>query len=388
MSTCKTPYGPRLVVPISKNATFRHRLGKRCSRRAAEKIERHILHLKSCKIFGEEPRTETANWVREVIDNNPPLANRLIEFGLIRANPRKNQYFAEFAEVYVSDRRDVTAATIKCWIQTIQYIVKFLQVRLGDLTKSHGDAFVRFLNTTTNSRNGGKLAPATVGKHLKNAQHFLQHAVNTGVLPTNPFVGVNCPRTHLDLRKSFVKSETIKQIMALADPELRSIIALARFLGLRIPSEIYELRWVDIDFKNKKITIQSPKKFRFDGHGTRVVPIFREVLPCLLELKEIRAAIEPFQRLEPDDGYVFCPDLRSKTPACIRSRFRRLLLKHNYEPWPKLFHNLRASRQTELVKEFSIHCVCEWLGNTPNVALKHYLMSTPSDFEKAIDFEA
>ena len=50
---------------------------------------------------------------------------------------------------------------------------------------------------------------------------------------------------------------------------------------------------------------------------------------------------------------------------------------------PKLFHALRSSRETELAGEFPIHVVTAWLGNTPTIALRHYLLTTDADFEKA-----
>jgi len=51
--------------------------------------------------------------------------------------------------------------------------------------------------------------------------------------------------------------------------------------------------------------------------------------------------------------------------------------------WPKLFHNLRASRETELAAEHPIHVVCAWIGNSQQIAAKHYLQVTDADFEKA-----
>ena len=44
---------------------------------------------------------------------------------------------------------------------------------------------------------------------------------------------------------------------------------------------------------------------------------------------------------------------------------------------------MRASRETELAKEYPIHVVTAWLGNTPRIALKHYLQVTDADFDRA-----
>lgn len=43
---------------------------------------------------------------------------------------------------------------------------------------------------------------------------------------------------------------------------------------------------------------------------------------------------------------------------------------------------MRASRETELAKEYPIHVVTAWLGNTPRIALKHSLQVTGADFEQ------
>ena len=51
--------------------------------------------------------------------------------------------------------------------------------------------------------------------------------------------------------------------------------------------------------------------------------------------------------------------------------------------WPRLFHSMRASRQTELQREFPLHVVCSWLGNSPRIAQQSYLLVTVDDFAKA-----
>jgi hypothetical protein len=53
-----------------------------------------------------------------------------------------------------------------------------------------------------------------------------------------------------------------------------------------------------------------------------------------------------------------------------------------------LFHSVtlqegRASRQTELQREFPLHVVCSWLGNSPRIAQQSYLLVTEDDFAKA-----
>jgi hypothetical protein len=61
----------------------------------------------------------------------------------------------------------------------------------------------------------------------------------------------------------------------------------------------------------------------------------------------------------------------------------RILKRAKIRSWPKLFQNLRSSRETELMAVYPAHVVCAWLGNTPKVAMKHYLQVTDEDYRRA-----
>jgi hypothetical protein len=53
------------------------------------------------------------------------------------------------------------------------------------------------------------------------------------------------------------------------------------------------------------------------------------------------------------------------------------------EAWPRLFHNLQSSRETELLGEFPVHVVALWMGHDAKVSLKHYAQTTDEHFERA-----
>jgi hypothetical protein len=69
--------------------------------------------------------------------------------------------------------------------------------------------------------------------------------------------------------------------------------------------------------------------------------------------------------------------------ANLRSEMTRLLRRAGVSGWPRLFHSMRASRQTELQREFPLHVVCSWLGNSPRIAQQSYLLVTEYDFARA-----
>lgn len=103
---------------------------------------------------------------------------------------------------------------------------------------------------------------------------------------------------------------------------------------------------------------------------TRVIPLFLEILPYLHQA---------FEEAEPGGG------VRDHRPLAARwhqsrQQLNRFITRAGLTPWPRVWHNLRASRQTELSARFPPHVVCTWLGNTTTVATPHDLTVRESDF--------
>jgi hypothetical protein len=76
------------------------------------------------------------------------------------------------------------------------------------------------------------------------------------------------------------------------------------------------------------------------------------------------------------------------TKTNLRRQLERIVKRAGLEPWPKLWHNLRASRQTELAERYPIHVVCAWIGNSRAVAQEHYLQVTDTHFANAAQNQA
>ena len=150
------------------------------------------------------------------------------------------------------------------------------------------------------------------------------------------------------------------------------IFALARFGGLRTPSETLLLRWADVDWERGRLLIRSPKTEHHEGKDSRLVPIFPE-LCSHLELAWDHAL----------EGAEFVIARRRDSGINLRTQLLRIIAKAGLTAWPKLFQNLRATRETELAETFPLHVVVAWLGNSQLVAAKHYLQVTDEHFAKA-----
>ena len=104
------------------------------------------------------------------------------------------------------------------------------------------------------------------------------------------------------------------------------------------------------------------------------MPIFGELRPYL---------DEAFALAEPGSEYCIT---RYRSSNCnLRTQLRRIVKRAGLKPWPKIFQNLRATRQTELTGEFELHVVAKWLGNSPAIATKHYLQVTPEHHRRAVE---
>jgi len=54
------------------------------------------------------------------------------------------------------------------------------------------------------------------------------------------------------------------------------------------------------------------------------------------------------------------------------------------EAWPRLFHNLRSSWETELLETFPVPVVSLWMGHDAKVCLKHYAQTTDDHYARAV----
>jgi len=133
-----------------------------------------------------------------------------------------------------------------------------------------------------------------------------------------------------------------KVIAAGMDAEWRLALALARFGGLRIPSELVPLTWADILWDTSKIRVRSPKTEHHEGKAERWVPIFPELKPYLDEAFEAA----------PDGALRIFPNVREDSN--LGERLSRTIGYAGVDPWPKLFVNLRSSRETELAALYPI----------------------------------
>ncbi len=217
------------------------------------------------------------------------------------------------------------------------------------------------------------LAAATIAKRVIKARSIFAQAVRWGLIDSNPLSELRTGSQKNSSRLRFIDDATSRKVLeACPSAEWRAIFSLARWGGLRIPSELTGLRWEDVLWDQDRFRVRSPKTAHHPGGAERWVPLFPEVATALQAMFD-----------QAEEGAVHVFGAHRRHAMNLRTNMQRIIHKAGASAWPRLFHNLRATRQTELAQSTPLYIVCRWLGNSPSVADGHYLSVPDKAFENA-----
>jgi integrase len=258
------------VAPDGSRKTIR--LGK-CDRKSAESICRHVEALLAAQVAGQPVPLDTAAWLSRIRD---PLRSRLAAVGLIDA-PAPVLTVSQYLTDWLTNKAAAghPQSTIRAWEVVISEIVAVFGDRpLSALTHADGEAFRSKLLARG-------LRPATVHTRLGYARQMFEDAVRHGHLPSNPWRYVRHRKGNPAERRAYVSVADVERVIEYCPSVyLRLLVALARYGGLRIPSEALALTWANVNWEHGKLTVPSPKTVRC-GKPYRVIPLFPLLRPHL-----------------------------------------------------------------------------------------------------------
>ncbi len=367
MASVVTETGGRRLIQLSPSEHSgrpKIRLGK-VTKREAESVRVHVENLLRAKRTGSPIPPSTADWLANVPES---LRKRMDRVGISEQKERRHcPTLGAWLRSYIEGRTDVKARTRMNMEQAEKSLLQFFThtIRLDEITAGDAEDFRIYLKARG-------LAEGTINRRCKRAKQFFTAAVRKELLEKSPFADLKCGASCNPERLRFVSREDMTAVLnACPDVEWRLIFGLARYGGLRVPSEILPLQWADVDFDNMRFTVRSPKT-EHQGKASRMVPIFPELYPLLLDA---------FERAEEGSKYVITA--YRDTGQNLRTQAHRIIRRAGLEPWPKTSQNLRSTRETELAEEYPVQVICSWIGNSPQVAAKHYLQVTEEHFARA-----
>jgi integrase len=369
-SVNKDDKGWKVEFTVRGGPRKRLRLGKGINERSAREIGRHVERMIESRTTALSLASETAKWVLGLPDQ---LRQRLVELKLIDDTGRRGaRSLGGFLDEYVSGRTDLKPGSIENIKVARRWLEKYFGADrdMASITAGDADAYRIWLGTTS------KQAENTVRRLCSRARQFFRSAVRQRLIPENPFADMKklAVGASPKARVEFVDEATAqKALAACPDSHWRVIFALARYGGLRVPSEVCALEWQHIDWDSGSIRVPCPKTEHHDGKDIRLMPLFPEIR------KELEAWLRKAPKHRP---FVLKSTISPKTN--LRTGLIKILKRAGIKPWPKLFQNLRSTRATELRDRFPTHVVAAWLGHTVKVADAHYNQVTDEHFRRAV----
>lgn len=364
----KTITGVRYYVKLSPGENAQRpkiHLGL-VNRKQAEMAKGFIESLIASKKGASMPLS-TQEWLKGIPDS---LRSRLETLGLVERSAKNRWTVSAWVASYIDQRPDVKEATRRKWKDVQEKLnIFFKDDPIGDVTQQHAKNFRIYLQTTV------ELSENTIRRHIGIARQFFNAAIEAEIITKNPFRGQPVSVRANASRFFYVSPEIAQAVLAACpDAEWRLIFGLARWGGLRTPSEVVRLKWTDIDFEKQRFTVRASKTEHHADSGIRVVPMFPELKPLFLDAYA-----------SANEGAVYCIEKYKGEWSNVGVHMGRIVKKAGIEPWPKLFQNCRSTRETELFKLTggNVKAVCSWLGNSPAVALQHYAQTTEADLKDA-----
>ena len=148
------------------------------------------------------------------------------------------------------------------------------------------------------------------------------------------------------------------------------LLALCRLAGLR-QGEALRLRWPHVDLQARRLLVENPGRYRTSKKRRREVPIDPELYVLLRQAG--------WQAYAEGDGHV----VQGVYADNMWRDFRVIARRAGLDPWARWRHTLRKNCETDWAGRFPIHVVAEWLGNSPEVAMRHYLRAEARHYLEA-----
>jgi len=215
------------------------------SKKVADTVAHHCCEIAGALSANTKPTPESMAWANGTEGN---LRENLVAWEMADpASPRLStdagRLLGPFLDSYIAGRTDAKPNTIRNFKQTRRELCDYFGERCVLRSISKADA-TRWRNSMLE-----KLSVASVSMHVKKAKTMLAESVRDRLLLESPFCELKGGCESNPERQRFIDDATTKQVLkACPDSDWKVIFGLARYAGLRCPSEVLSLKLTDIDW--------------------------------------------------------------------------------------------------------------------------------------------
>jgi len=298
-----------------------------------QQITMRVERLLAARRLNVEPDAETVAWLRGL---DSKVHERIAAKGLVKpreAEPGR-QGIGEFTRrILDTKRRKKKARTCDLYERSRRYLLEFFAERtaLEDIRPDRAAEWQEFLH-----RKG--MSEATVRSHTRDAKMYFNAAVDAELIHRNPFAKLPSGSVASKRDVYVTPQEAILVLQACPSDQWRALFGLARYAGLRLPSETHILEFGHIDWHTHRMNVYAPKT-----DSTRQVPIEPRLQRLLLAVFVNAGAGQKRVIRLPRNN--------------LHRRFRRIVKAAGLTPWAAPFQSLRQS------------CETEWAGRYPQYAV-------------------
>lgn len=337
-------------------------LGK-ISKADANIAEGHIEKILASAAEGTLPPLESSKW----LNRSSKRIKSVFLKARISITNRERLTVTELVELFNKDYKTqpgLAPRTIVRMKQCTEKLSKYFKTKYVDeIGVREAKSFSVWLRREYKSE-------STWSKSLQRCKQAFTWAIDHEIASKNPFRTIKGGKYSNDDRQFYVSASTMNTILdKMPEGDFKIAAALARYGGFRLPSELTEFTWDRVNLPERVMVVWDVKRKR-----DRVTPIFPELYEYLVKHWEL---------FGDKSAHVIVDPIHRDPEANLRTTFGKYVVRAGHAKWPRLLQNLRASCETDLLNRFPIHQVVKWIGNSPNVALRHYAMVSDQDLAKA-----
>ncbi len=271
--------------------------------------------------------------------------------------------FKEAAEDYLEERTHFKSSSVSAFksIATGHLIPEFGNYSLKSITDSHLRKY--------QGRLAAKVSASRVNTIMQLLRSILSQEYKAGRLDRDPSLAVRRmqePKTKIDP----LSEEELEQVFANIEEHYRPLFITLAFTGAR-PNELLALRWNDIDWKSKGISITKGRVRGAEGlpktkSGERVVPMAPRVEQALNTLKQLP------NKVVSANGYIFTTPAGQPMNKHLDRIWARALKKAKLHHRPS--YQLRHTFVTQcIIKGLPLPYIAKVIGHsTIDTLIRHY----------------
>jgi integrase len=271
----------------------------------------------------------------------------------------------DWLETYLASHT-YAEGTVKLYRGTAALLMGFPcgNAKIDAVTRQEASAWRRELLAGNLEGQIGKPSVATVNRIVRQAKALFEAAVEEGIIAVNPYGHLDCVDPPVNKDWPYVDAGDFERLRGQTVRGFRMLLALCRWAGLR-RGEALTLKWADWSPVQRRLTVHGK------GGRKRTVPVSPLLHAALLDWKRF---------VDSREAYIVCHLSKSS----LHGQFAKAFAAAGIVPWHSPCHTLRKSCEADWLKQFNLKTVADWMGHSPEVALKYYTRAEEDEFARAV----